>query len=56
MENNILDIENCEISDDAFKDVNFETCTLYVPSGTRWAYLHHPAFSRFKNIEIERQS
>ena len=35
--------------------VNFEECTLYVPPGTRWEYLHHPVFGQFKNIEIEKQ-
>ena len=35
--------------------VNFEECTLYVPPGTRWEHRHHPIFSKFKNIEIEKQ-
>ena len=24
-----------------------------IPSGTRWAYKHHPVFGQFKNIEID---
>lgn len=27
--------------------------TIFVPSGTRWVYRHHPVFGKFKNIEIE---
>ena len=37
------------------ESVNFEEYTLYVPSGTRWEYRHHPVFGKFKNIEIEKQ-
>lgn len=34
--------ENIDISEDAFEDDTFNLCTLYIPSGTRWAYRHHP--------------
>jgi hypothetical protein len=37
----------------AFPENLFDTCTLYVPAGTRWAYRHHPVLGKFKNIEIE---
>ena len=33
-----------------FHGINFDECTLYVPSGSRWAYRHHPVFEEFKNI------
>ena len=49
------DVKKCKIGYSVFNDINFETCTLYVPSGTRWAYRHHPVFSKFKNIVTERQ-
>ena len=47
----IMDIEKCNIDESAFKHIDFEKCTLYIPSGTQLAYRRHPAFSRFKNIE-----
>lgn len=43
------------IDDNAFDGFNIDECTLYVPSGTRWAYRHHPGFGKFKNIEIEKK-
>lgn len=46
-------IKDCVINGSAFTYVNLDKCTLYVPSGTRWAYRHHPVFGQFKNIEIE---
>ena len=49
-----MDIENIVITDDAFEKDTFEKCTLYIPSGTRWAYRHHPVLGKFKNIEIEK--
>ena len=49
-----VEIEKCEIAGNAFEGVNFEACTLYIPSGTRWAYCHHPVFSKFKNIVTQR--
>lgn len=42
------------VSLDAFNCVDTETCVLYVPSGSRWSYRHHPIFGIFKNIVIER--
>ena len=30
---------------------NYETCTLYIPKGTKQAYLNHKEWSKFKNIE-----
>lgn len=47
--------ENIDISEDAFEDDTFNLCTLYIPSGTRWAYRHHPILGKFKNIEIEKE-
>ena len=50
----IIDIEQCEIHEEMFnRSKIFDSCTLYVPSGTRWEYRHHPVFGKFKNIEIE---
>ncbi len=43
------------IDDNAFDGFNIDECTLYIPSGTRWAYRHHPGFGKFKNIEIEKK-
>lgn len=51
-------LDNIQIGKYAFGEidkVNFEECILYVPSGTRWEYRHHPVFGQFKNIEIEKQ-
>lgn len=59
---NIQDLEKLQIAQDAFSDsqyeqfdlgVDFNHCVLYIPSGTRWAYKHHPVFGRFTNIEIQ---
>lgn len=50
------EIEKCKIADDIFEGIDFDQCTLYIPSGTRWAYRHHPVFSKFKNIVTERQA
>lgn len=45
--------EKVQVGDWGIKDEQYESITLYVPSGTRWAYRHHPLFGKFKNIEIE---
>lgn len=50
----ITDIDSCCVDESSFDDIDFDNCILYIPSGTRWAYRHHPVFRRFKNIEIER--
>ena len=50
----ITDIDSCSVKENAFDYIDFDNCILYIPSGTRWAYRHHPVFRRFKNIEIER--
>lgn len=52
---NIEDIDNCEIDDDAFEGINYDSCKLYIPLGTRWNYRNHKIFSKFKNIEIDSQ-
>lgn len=46
-------IDDIKIGSCTFEGFNIDECTLYVPSGTRWAYRHHPGFGKFKNIEIE---
>jgi hypothetical protein len=51
----IIDIENANISESAFTGIDTENCVLYIPSGIRWAYRHHPVFGKFKHIEIEKQ-
>ena len=50
-----MDLNEIDFENRIFEDIDFETCTLYIPSGTRWAYRHHPVFSQFKNIVTERQ-
>ena len=52
---NFLNIKVDEYAFGKKNKVNTEECTLYVPPGTRWEYRHHPAFGKFKNIEIEKQ-
>ena len=47
------DVEQLYVHENAFSYVNFDNCVLYIPSGTRWAYKHHPVFEQFKNIEID---
>ena len=47
--------ENIDISEDIFEEDTFNLYTLYIPSGTRWAYRHHPILGKFKNIEIEKE-
>ena len=48
------EIEKMDISENAFNDQQYNNCVLYVPSGTRWSYRHHPVWGKFKNIEIEK--
>ena len=51
-------LDNIQIDEYIFGEdskVNFEERTLYVPSGKRWEYRHHPVFGQFKKIEIEKQ-
>jgi hypothetical protein len=48
----IDNLDNIVISDYAFKGLNKNECTLYVPPGTRWAYRHHKVFGVFKKMEI----
>lgn len=50
----ITEIDSCCVKENAFYGIDFDNCILYIPSGTRWAYRHHPVFRNFKNIEIER--
>lgn len=47
-------IERLKISEDVFDYCNLSECTLYVPVGTGYAYRHHPIFSKFKDIIIEK--
>ena len=47
-------IKEMIISENAFNDQQYNKCVLYVPSGTRWSYRHHPVWGKFKNIEIEK--
>lgn len=46
--------ENILVVEDSFDKGLFDNCTLFIPSGTRWAYRHHPILGKFKNIEIEK--
>lgn len=47
------EIHNIKVLDSAFKYVDFETCVLHIPSGTKCAYMNHPIFGKFKNIIID---
>jgi len=47
------EVDKIMIDDTCFKNVDFENCVLQIPIGTRWAYRHHPIFSKFKNITTE---
>ena len=49
----IMMLDDINIAHNAFVGVNINDCVLYVPSGTKWEYRHHPVFGKFKNIEIE---
>ncbi len=49
-----IDVNKKEINYD-FSDLDTDNCTLFVPSGKRWEYRHHPVFRKFKNIEIESE-
>ena len=51
----VQEIEKIVVDEKAFDGFDIDECTLFVPSGTRWAYRHHPGFGKFKNIEIERK-
>ena len=46
--------EDLEIGRYAFDKTNIVNCTLYVPIGTGYAYRHHPVFSKFKEVIIEK--
>ena len=43
-------LKGLDIAEDAFESYKMDKCTLYVPAGTKWEYIEHPAFCRFKNI------
>ncbi|MBO7337585.1 MAG: hypothetical protein J6U33_02955, partial [Paludibacteraceae bacterium] len=46
--------EDLKIHEEAFYKTNIENCTLHVPIGTGYAYRHHPVFSKFKEVIIEK--
>ena len=50
----IKKIKEVEIWFDAFDDCDLSKCVLYVPVGTGYAYRHHPIFSKFKEVVIEK--
>ena len=41
------------IDDDTFDETSYDNCILFIPSGSRWKYRHHPVFGKFEHIEIE---
>ena len=49
-------IDKIIFDEKAFDGFDIDECTLYIPSGTRWAYRHHPGFGKFKNIELEKKN
>ena len=48
------DIDNIKVGCSPFNENIYDECVLHIPSGTRWAYRHHPIFGKFKNIVTER--
>ena len=46
-------IDTINIGDD-LGYIDFDKCVLYIPSGTRWTYRHHPFFGKFKDIVIDK--
>lgn len=50
----IRNIKDVFISRNVFDGCNLDKCSLYVPIGTGYAYRHHPVFSKFKEIIIEK--
>ena len=46
--------EDLRIDEYTFYKTNIENCTLHVPIGTGYAYRHHPVFSYFKEVVIEK--
>lgn len=50
-----IEVDTIQIHESAFNDINIEECIIYIPSGTRWAYRHHPVLGKFNNIEIEKR-
>lgn len=42
------------IIEDSFDFSFLNRLSLFVPSGTRWSYRHHPVFGRLPKIEIEK--
>lgn len=45
-------LSNVSIPNNVFDTDIYENCTIIVPPGTKWEYLHHPVFGNFTNIEI----
>ena len=41
------------VDDDTFDETSYDNCILFIPSGSRWKYRHHPVFGKFEHIEIE---
>lgn len=50
----IKDLTRVTIEKHAFDYCRVSDCTLFVPIGTGYAYRHHPIFSQFKEIIIEK--
>jgi len=51
----VLDPEQMDILDwDDWFEQSLSECTLYIPSGTRYAYKHHPVFGKCKDFVIEK--
>ena len=50
----IKNIKSISIDNDILEGCSLSECTLYVPIGTGYAYRHHPVFSQFKEVVIEK--
>ena len=52
----ITNVDELHIDAYSFNSDDVHTISLYVPSGTRWEYRHHPFFSQFADIKLEEMT
>jgi hypothetical protein len=52
----ITNVDELHIDAYSFNSDDVHTIILYVPSGTRWEYRHHPFFSQFADIKLEEMA
>lgn len=49
----VENLSKISVAANAFENIDFEKCTLFVPIGTKNLYKKHPAFANFVHIETE---